>query len=169
MTSLPIFHLYLFLFFLIAFFAYLLPLDLPLIVKAQFESYTLIEKAGNKIIYKIGDVIAEQKEMYQERERQTDVENNYNRSYYREINFQIPDGYIIKNPEPLDMNYVYERDGEKIYLFISRYELNNDKLKIVVDEYYKEIYCDKEYFEEFRKVVNAAADFNKIVLVLEKQ
>jgi len=39
--------------------------------------------------------------------------------------------------------------------------------KVIIDEYYKEIYLPEEHFEGFKNVVNAAVDFNKVVLVLE--
>ena len=52
--------------------------------------------------------------------------------------------------------------------FISTYTLNDAELLINIHEFYKEIYYPVDTFEEFRKVINASADFNKVVLVLEK-
>jgi hypothetical protein len=40
---------------------------------------------------------------------------------------------------------------------------------VKVHEDYKSIYYPKVKFQDFRKVVNAAADFNKIIVVFEKQ
>ncbi len=66
----------------------------------------------------------------------------------------------------LDLNV--EEDGEVVYYFESTYSLKKNILKIQVDEGYENIYHPKEDFEAFRKVINAAADWNKIVLVLSK-
>jgi hypothetical protein len=53
--------------------------------------------------------------------------------------------------------------------FISTYKMEGDKLVVVVDEYYNVTKLPMSAYEPFRKVINAAADFNKIKLVLEKK
>jgi len=52
--------------------------------------------------------------------------------------------------------------------FKSYYELNDNILKITADEYYKINKIPVEIYEEYRTVINSAADFNKITLVLVK-
>jgi len=52
--------------------------------------------------------------------------------------------------------------------FISSYTLNKNILTIQVNETYKKVYYPMEQFEDFKRVINASADFNKIVLVLQK-
>ena len=54
-----------------------------------------------------------------------------------------------------------------LYEVITSYEGNVYKMKVV--EFYKNIFVTNEQFEGFKNVVNAAADFNKIVLVLEEE
>jgi hypothetical protein len=144
-------------------------LDKPFIFKSQIKTASLIERAGNKYLFKIGDVIGPQTELYQENERKQEVENNFNRIYKRYLNFKIPTGYKIKNPDDLLMDVSHTQDGQKASIFTSNYEIKNDVLQVTVIEYYKEIYSPLSLFEDFRKVINAAADFNKIVLVLEKK
>jgi LAS superfamily LD-carboxypeptidase LdcB len=39
---------------------------------------------------------------------------------------------------------------------------------ITVNEYYNKIRLSKDHYEAFKNVINAAADFNKVVLVFEK-
>ncbi|WP_374958832.1 hypothetical protein [Gilvibacter sp.] len=51
--------------------------------------------------------------------------------------------------------------------FRSSYELDGNILRIKADEYYRVNIMKKELFEEFRTVINSAADFNKVVLILE--
>lgn len=139
--------------------------NLPLNIFGDISSAELIEKAGNKILIKIGDVIGPQVEMYQEKKRQLPVLIQYPHALDRLIGFTIPAGYRIKNPEDLNMNIT---DKSATMGFISTYTLNGAELLINIHEFYKEIFYPVDTFEEFRKVINASADFNKVVLVLEK-
>jgi len=139
------------------------------IVYAEYESASLLERAGDKYILNIGETIGEQVEMYQEDERLTDVENEFNHWYYREIILNVPDGYQIKNPDAANMNIVSDQDGRKVYGFESSYHLHDFLYKVAINEYYKKIFTDKSLADEFTKVVNAAADFNKVALILEKK
>jgi hypothetical protein len=42
------------------------------------------------------------------------------------------------------------------------------RVTVKIQEVYKQIRYSADKFEDFRKVVNAAADWNKVVLILEK-
>lgn len=137
------------------------------IIYADVESADFMEQAGNKILVQLGESIGPQAEMYQKEERKADVENEFNRWYVRTINFTIPEDYHISNPEVVDMNVVHEIDGETLFKFVSNHRIEGNQYIVEIDEFYNEIYTDKEHFEAFRKVVNAAADFNKAVLILE--
>jgi hypothetical protein len=53
--------------------------------------------------------------------------------------------------------------------FVSSYKLEGSQLVITVNEYYKYVSYPLGRFEDFRKVINASADFNKITLILEKK
>ncbi|MFT6747679.1 MAG: hypothetical protein ACJAZ2_002036, partial [Glaciecola sp.] len=41
-------------------------------------------------------------------------------------------------------------------------------LHIHIDEYYNQIDIDKKHYPVYRQVINAAADFNKKVLILKR-
>lgn len=141
--------------------------DADFIIYADVNSADFMEQAGNKILVKIGESIGPQAEMYQKEERKADIENEFNRWYVRTIRFTIPDDYQISNPEVTDMNVVHEIDGETLFKFVSNHRIDGNQYIVEIDEFYNEIYTKKEHFEAFRKVVNAAADFNKAVLILE--
>lgn len=143
-------------------------LDTPFLIEGKLKAPALLEKAGPKYLVKIGDVIGPQMEMYQEKERKYEAENFYNREYYREITFEVPEGYRVANAEELNMDVYSEVDGERTMEFKVTYTLEGNTLKIIISEFYSEIRVPVARFEEFRAVVNAAADFNKKVLVLEK-
>ena len=65
------------------------------------------------------------------------------------------------------MDFSSSKDGEKTMEFTSKYEINGNRLTVTCVEYYNEIDIPLERYEEFRTVINAAADFNKITLVFE--
>ncbi len=141
--------------------------DKPLVVVGNFSSNGYIESAGDVILFKAGELIGPQSELYQERERSLPVVNSYNRGYSRRVHVQIPKGYSIQNPGDLVMKeQVFDDDNSLIYNFVSSYSLNGQMLEITIDEYYDKLDYPLEKFEAFRKVINSAADFNKIVLVL---
>lgn len=144
----------------------------PYVVKSTVTIPGLVERAGSKYLFKIGDLIGPQTELYQENTRVFDIENDFNRTYYREIEFTIPSGYKVSNLDALKFD-IKLRLAENIQpqtAFISDYkETGPNSWKITVNEYYMKLEYSKANYEDYRKVVNAAADFNKIVLLLEKQ
>ncbi len=141
----------------------------PFTFEADESVSSLIEKAGEKFLVKIGESIGPQVELYQEDVRKTDVENEFNRSYHREIVLEIPQGYKIANLEALNMDVYCGKPDQRTAEFRSSYTLEGNKVKVAISENYRQIVFPKEEFNDFRKVINAAADFNKIVLYMEKK
>ncbi|MBI2967171.1 MAG: DUF3857 domain-containing protein [Bacteroidetes bacterium] len=139
----------------------------PLELQAKFSSGAFIAKAGNKYIFKIGELIGPQSELYQEEKRKLDVENDFKRSYHREIEFTVPDGMNVTHLENLMMDVYYEENGDRVMAFTSSVSRNGSHIKVIIDEYYKKIIYPVSQFEHFRKVINAAADFNKAVVFFE--
>lgn len=139
----------------------------PLEIIVDFSSEAFVEKAGNKYLFKVGELIGTQMQLYQEKERVLPLENEFMRSYLRTINLSIPEGYRIVNLKDINIDNSYSKDGKKILEFNSFYVLNGDQLIITANEYYKINIIEKNIYEEYRKVINSAADFNKIILVLE--
>ncbi|MEY5047111.1 MAG: hypothetical protein RLZZ175_470 [Bacteroidota bacterium] len=141
----------------------------PFDIISDFETSSVVEKAGNKYILKVGELIGRQSELYQDTKRKQEVENDFNRSYTREINITIPDGYTCKNLNDLNLDVYYEDKGDRTMAFTSVYKLEGNVVKVSIQEYYKNIVYPISIFENYRKVINAAADFNKITLVFEKK
>ncbi len=139
------------------------------IVDVDFESAHFVERAGSRILFKVGELIGPQLEMYRDEQRMSDVENDFNRMYDRIIKIHLPPTYRVKNLDDLRISIAYDDEDEIPFSFRSDYILNGDILEVRIEEYYKEIYAPTSRYEDFRKVVNAAADFNKITLVLEKK
>jgi len=141
----------------------------PLNITASISTPHLVEKAGNKYLFKIGDVIGRQVEMYQEKERKLPIDLSFPHSLKRTITMQIPEGYKIANPEAVKIEVLHKTaQNENAMGFVSNYTINGNSIVITINEYYSEIHLPKTEIEPFKKVINAAADFNKAVFVLEK-
>jgi hypothetical protein len=138
------------------------------VVQANVKSSELLENAGNKILLKIGEIIGPQVEMYQEKARQFPMDMSFPHSFERTIELVIPDGYRIRNPEDLNIHDEYRENGEITMGFVSEYKLDGNRLRVHVMEQYRRIVYPLAQYEDFKKIINASADFNKIVLVLEK-
>ena len=138
------------------------------LIDVDFVSSHFLEKAGPRILFKVGQLIGPQVEMYRENDRLTEVENDYNRGYEREIRIALPKGYSLKNGQELKFDVTYEDNEEMPFIFQSDYIVKDGVLTITIKEYYKQLYAPLKRYEDYRKVVNAAADFNKVTLVLEK-
>ncbi|MBL4624600.1 MAG: DUF3857 domain-containing protein [Flavobacteriales bacterium] len=141
----------------------------PFIVSADFTTTNFTEKAGPKVLFKAGELIGQQAEMYDEDERKQDVESDFNRKYYRELTIKLPDNYMLTNPDVMNSEVLY-KDGDKITAaFTSEYTITDNIMKVIVEEYYTTINYPKERIEDYKAVINAAADFNKKVMIFEKK
>jgi hypothetical protein len=141
----------------------------PFSISADIKGTELIEKAGNKILLKIGEIIGQQVEMYQEKPRQLPIELDYPHVLQRKINLEIPAGYVVKNLKDLNMAIEHKEEGELTMGFVSSYKQEGNHVIVDIIETYKRLNYPISQFEEFKKVINAAADFNKVTLVLEKK
>ncbi|MFD2915087.1 DUF3857 domain-containing protein [Psychroserpens luteus] len=141
----------------------------PIQFIVEFTSNKFVENAGRKQLFNVGDLIGRQQELYQEKERKLPVEGEFQRSYFRTINITIPEGYKIANLDDINIKNEYKKGGETLLSFDSYYELNENVLTITADEHYRMNHVDTSLYEEYRTVINSAADFNKVTLVLETE
>ena len=140
----------------------------PLEFVLDFNSSAFVEKAGRKYLFSVGDLIGAQTELYQDKERILPVDSEFQRSYIRTITVTIPEGYAIANLDDININNAYVNDkNEKLMSFDSSYTLDGNTLTIVADEHYRMNHVSTDIYEDYRKVINSAADFNKITLILE--
>jgi hypothetical protein len=140
----------------------------PFIFATKVQAPALVEKAGNRVLVKVGEIIGPQVEMYQEKKRKMPVEIEYPHLLARKIAIRIPKGYKVKNVDDLKWNNVVKENDEVSMGFESTVEINGDLITVNIMEQYNRINYPVEQYEQFQKIINAAADFNKVVLVLEK-
>jgi hypothetical protein len=142
----------------------------PFIVKSTTTSESLLEDAGGSYIFEVGKVIGTQSELYQETKRVNPIEMQYPNQYDYTITVEIPEGYGVEGLNTLAIDKSYRSEtGEKICKFESNYKLDDNKLVITIQEFYKSHEYDLSRYEEFRNVINAASDFNKASILLKAE
>ena len=141
------------------------------IVSSSFDVSEYVVKARDKYLIKLGQLIGPQAEMYQETVRTKPVDTDFRKVYYREIKFEIPAGYKVTNEESININVdaIAVNETERYAGFNSSYTIENNTLTILCTEFYERVHYDVDEFEDYRAVINSAADFNKIVIYLEKE
>ncbi len=139
------------------------------VTTGKVRSAALVEKAGLNYSFDVGKVIGPQAEMYEDKQRMTDIENDNNHGYVRTLRVVVPEGYEVTNINDVVMDVFVERNGTRSMQFKSSYVQEGNTYIITVHEFYNEIRVPKADYELFRKVINAAADFNKKHLVFEKK
>jgi hypothetical protein len=141
----------------------------PLEIKATVKAPELIEKAGAKYLFKLGDVIGRQSELYQNSNRKLPIDVDYPHYLNRKITVVLPDGYKILNPETIKIQTELKNaDGKATAAFYSDYKMDGNKLVVTISEFYDQLHYPISDYESFRKVINAAADFNKVNLLISK-
>ena len=135
----------------------------------EAEAHTdAVTMANDRYIVHIGELIGEQAELYNDKKRQQPVDVQSLHGYYRLIEFTIPDGYRCIDISALNMDVTLD-DGTGISArFTSKAEIVNEVIKVDIVEFYNKIEYPVELYDAYKAVINAAADFNKVSVVLEK-
>jgi hypothetical protein len=139
------------------------------VLDLKFEGNVLTQKAGPNILFKLGETIGRQMEFYQDEKRVQPVEIDYPHYYTRKITLKIPKGYKIKGLESANMNFDTKINDQIVAKFESKVKITDSTLVVDNEEFYSVIHYPLEVYESYKKVINAAADFNKIVVILEKE
>jgi hypothetical protein len=129
----------------------------------------VIESAGDKFIFKVGELIGVQSELYQDKKRVSDGDIYFTHSLKRTLEIAIPDNYKITNADELKIDKKCVIDGKDVAQFLSEYKMEGNKIIITVYEDYRVTKYPLASFDGFKSVINAAADFNKKTLVFEKK
>jgi len=144
----------------------------PFIVKSIISAESVLisnnktsKKKTKRYTFKLGSVIGTQSELYSNNKRINPIEIRYPNYYDYKISVKIPRGYKVEGIENININENYISNGEIIAKFESRYVIEGNKLNISIEEFYKSLNYSKSKYNDFRKVINAAADFNKLDIV----
>lgn len=143
----------------------------PLIINGIVRVPYMVEKAGNRYLVKVGEAMGSQASMYDNKERILPVDLDYPYTNTYSISVNIPEGYKLADAGSLN-SYVEETDkdnGNTLAYFKSAYTVSGKKLVITVTESYPKTHYAVRDYNDYRKIVNAAADFSKATIVLEKE
>jgi hypothetical protein len=140
----------------------------PFVLNVTFEGKDLTKKAGENYLFSIGETIGKQMEFYQENKRTLPVEIDYPHYYTRNIKILLPKGASVKNLDKFTMDFKTQINGKTEAAFRSKYTKNGDEVLVENTEFYNIINYPLNQFEDYKAVINAAADFNKIVIIVTK-
>ena len=144
----------------------------PFVVKSIISAESVLtsdnktsKKKNKRYIFNLGSVIGTQSELYSNNKRINPIEIRYPNYYDYKISIKIPRGYNVEGIENININENYISNGEIVAKFESRYVIEGNQLNISIEEFYKSLNYSKSKYNDFRKVINAAADFNKLDIV----
>lgn len=138
----------------------------PFIMKIGFDGKELVQKAGGNYLFSVGKLIGSQMELYQENKRVLPVEIDHPHSYIRTIKIKLPKGMKAKNLEKFVMDFKTQISGKTEAGFVSNFSEKNGEITVTNTEFYNVVNFPLENFASYKDVINAAADFNKIVIIL---
>jgi hypothetical protein len=76
----------------------------PFILTTDIVLKSVLERAGKKYLFKVGELIGPQVEMYNERPRQYAIDMGNAHAYKRIVKIRIPEGYKVSGLESLTRN-----------------------------------------------------------------
>lgn len=153
----------------------------PLSLSVKIKASELIEDAGDVFIFNVGKLIGSQSDLYQETERKTPIEISYPIDYQNNIIIEIPKGYKVSGIKDCNIKNEYVVEGvatpennakkkaEVLAAFESTATIKENQVIINIHEFYEALNYSKTKYDEYRNVINSAADFNKLALIFEKE
>ncbi|WP_035677679.1 DUF3857 domain-containing protein [Flavobacterium limnosediminis] len=141
----------------------------PFLLEFKYAGNELVQKAGNNYLLSLGLVIGKQMELYQQNKRLLPVELQYPHAYTRKIKVILPPNVDTKNMDKINMDKSLVLNNKTEAQFKSTYTKTENQLTIENTEFYNIVNYPLEKFEEYKTVINAAADFNKLVLILTQK
>ena len=141
----------------------------PFIVKGTGRSKALLTLNNDTLVFKVGKLIGEQVNLFEDTTRELPIERASAQMYARDLTIELPSGYTIQNIEDLNIDFELKNEnGQTAALFKSVYQLTGTTLKVTINEWFEDIILPADKYKEFRDIINASADFFKLELFLTK-
>jgi hypothetical protein len=142
--------------------------NVPFVMKVKMETNeAFTENAGNLLLINIGKIIGKQINLFQETERKNDIDLKYTQKFQHKITFMIPNGYSIESYKDLIYDVKMNYDENKTCYFKSTSKIEGSELIVEIEGANKDIHYSKSLYDEYRKVINASADFYKSSIILK--
>ncbi len=141
----------------------------PLILKAAIKAPQLIEQAAGKYVIRIGEAIGQQFHLYDKDERILPIDLQYPHNDTRVITMTLPEGAKLEHLAGLKTysEHTEKDNANTTAWFSSDYKLVGNKLVVTITEGYKQLHYPVREYNDFKKVVNASADFDKATIIME--
>jgi hypothetical protein len=138
------------------------------VVEGDIITEEFTQQMGDKTLFRVGMLIGTQTEMYREHidsvSRPIDI--GYARSFKRRLTVKIPPGQTLIGVEKLNMD-VTRNDGKgNLMTFKSEAVIMGDSLTVDIIENYPRQTFSGNQFKDYRDVINAAADFSRLAVVI---
>ncbi len=123
-----------------------------------------IKKAGPNYLLEIGKFIGSQVEIGEnERDRNANIYLDYAKTYNYNIDLVIPEGYMIKGLDNLNIN-IDNPTGS----FVSVATVENGILKLKTEKKYKKNFLPASEWSQMLPWLDAAREFNNVKIMLQK-
>lgn len=142
----------------------------PVEMKYQWTTDAFSELTGTSILFKYGQLIGKQIELYDEIKRSNPIDFYFPHDHKVRVEMRIPEGYAAKGFEGKNRSYAYkDAAGNELFGIDVKVYAQDDKIIMEIFEYYARSEYSPEVYAQFRDVINAAADINAYTLLLEKK
>lgn len=132
-------------------------------IETSLLSTSLVEQAGDKLLFRIGDLLAQDfNEVNLDNEI---IEQDFNKTFKRKVTLIIPQGYVVRNLE--NLKYITNTDKNTAW-FIAEYELQGNQIKLTMEGGSNQIYYANEQKEVLKQVIKSIKNFEQTVLVFQK-
>ena len=141
----------------------------PLEIAVKARGGDMTETAGGRKLVRIGALLGRHAELYDNRQRKLPVDIGHPHVTRSVITVTLPGGYRVLNLKAFKTRMEYfDAENRKIPAcgFVSNATVKGNKLTITMTETYSLTHYHLADYTDFRKVMNAAADFYKLQLVL---
>lgn len=131
----------------------------------KFTMENFVKKAGNNFIFDAGKLMGTYKKLEdKERTRTLDIYMPSARTLTYTINIAVPEGYTVKGVEELNKKVTND-----IASFTSSASLNGNSVMVTVSRSYNNNFEPVANWSKLLTVMDAAADFTNMKLLLEKK
>ncbi len=142
----------------------------PIEMKYVWTTNAFSEVAGGNMLFKYGLLIGKQIELYDEKIRENPIDFYFPHDHKLIVEIDIPEGYVAKGIENKNKHFEYkDSSGRELFGIDVQVAEKGGKIVMEIFEYYSMSSYPLSVYEQFRNVVNAAADVNAYTLLLEKK
>ena len=141
----------------------------PLTIGGKFQIPDLFETVTEDIfMINVGKFLGPQQELYHKKSSIADTHIRYPHSYEYKFDFTVLEDYTYDGLDDINIHKTCSLDATIICEFKSWYVQNGNTVTVHIIEYYTDQVYPTEIFEAYKSVINAASDFSKVSILVNK-